>query len=526
MLMKIDLTGIRNTNWFYISSIIFAISLPFSSAFISISAGLLIVSSVVQLKRSEIRTNVNNRKELLFILGIYLVYLIGLLFTEDWKLASYDLRKNLAYLLIPISFIFAPSLSKNQFKTILYVFAGSVLLSSLLTFSNYYFGHEEETILSAQQYGFMHHIRFSLQINFAIFILIQLLYEKRSSLKSLTKVSLLASLAVLSAFLIWHQSLTGVLTLIGTSFVATIIWVVKQPQQKTKIVATIILASLVILPSFYLYNAITCYYNTDEWNPEDLEKVTENGNGYAHDLNNKIVENGHYVWLYVCEIEMEEAWNERSELKYGGKDKFGYEVKYTLIRYLSSKNLRKDAAGVEALSDDDVINIQNGIGNYILAGNGISLYPRIYVSLWELDTYFKTGNANHKSLAQRIEYTKAAIEIIKDNFWLGVGTGNWKQAYRNVYIKNKVQMAEARYGNVHNQYLNYMVKFGLIGLIVILFALLYPVIKTQTYRDYLFLLFLLIMFIGNLGDANFETHTGSHFFMFFYCWFLIPKVST
>lgn len=524
--MKLHLTGLRNTNWFYISSIIFAISLPFSSAFISISAGLLIVISLVQLKRSEISATLNKRKELLFILGIYLVYLIGLFFTEDWKLASYDLRKNLAYLIVPISFIIAPSLSKTKFRTILYVFAGAVVLSSLLTFAEYYFGHDEETILSAQEYGFMHHIRFSLQINFAIFILVQLLYEKRKRLNSLLIVSVFAGLSILGSFLIWHQSLTGVLTLIGTSFIAIIIWVLNQPQRKTKLIASLILSALIILPSLYLYNAITRYYDIDEWNPEQLERVTEEGNIYTHNLNNKLVENGHYVWMYICEIEMKEVWNSRSELKYEDIDKFGYKVKDTLIRYLSSKNLRKDKAGVKALSDEDIRNIQNGIGNYILAGKGISLYPRIYVSIWELDIYLKTGNANHKSLAQRIEYTKAALEIIQENFWFGVGTGNWKAAYREVYINNKAQMAEARYGNVHNQYLNYMVKFGLIGLLVILFSLLYPVIKTRAYQDYLFLLFLVIMFIGNFGDANFETHTGSHFFVFFYCWFLIPKVST
>jgi O-antigen ligase len=140
-----------------------------------------------------------------------------------------------------------------------------------------------------------------------------------------------------------------------------------------------------------------------------------------------------------------------------------------------------------------------------------------------LDTYLKTGVANHRSLAQRIEYTNAALTIIKENFWLGVGTGNWKKAYRDHYIENDSQMEAARFGNVHNQYLNYMVKFGLIGFLYIMFAILYPVVKTKAYKNPLFFLFLVIMFIGNLGDANFETHTGSNFFVFFYCLFFIQE---
>ncbi|WP_425531654.1 O-antigen ligase family protein [Draconibacterium aestuarii] len=140
-----------------------------------------------------------------------------------------------------------------------------------------------------------------------------------------------------------------------------------------------------------------------------------------------------------------------------------------------------------------------------------------------MDSYFRTGNANHRSLAQRIEYTKAAVSIIRSNLWLGVGTGNWKNAYRDFYIKTESKMAPARYGNVHNQYLNYWVKFGIIGLLIILFFILYPVIKSKAYLNQLFFLFLVIMFVGNLGDANFETHTGSNFFMFFYCLFMVPK---
>jgi hypothetical protein len=324
-------------------------------------------------------------------------------------------------------------------------------------------------------------------------------------------------------FLIWHQSLTGILTFAAGSFVATIWWITQLGNRKLQLALGLLLSAIVILPALYLYWAIDRYYNVDEWNPAKLEKFSAQDNPYTHNLKQRSVENGHYVWLYICEKEMREEWNKVSDLKYDEKDNNGYKVRDTLIRYLTSKNLRKDAQGVKSLSESDIENIQNGISNYILVNRGISLYPRIYVSIWEMDTYFQTGEANHKSLAQRMEYTKAAIEIIKNNFWIGVGTGNWKKAYRDVYVNNKVKMAEARYGNVHNQYLNYVVKFGILGFLLIMFSLMYPVFKTGTYKNELFFIYLVIMMVGNLGDANFETHTGSHFFIFFYCLFLFPK---
>jgi hypothetical protein len=32
------------------------------------------------------------------------------------------------------------------------------------------------------------------------------------------------------------------------------------------------------------------------------------------------MEGGNYVWLYVCEEELEKSWNSLSELDYNGKD--------------------------------------------------------------------------------------------------------------------------------------------------------------------------------------------------------------
>ncbi len=520
--MTLNFTKLYISNWFYLAAILFAVSLPFSIALISISGGLLLFTSLLQLNKEQLRKTFNERKLFLFPIGIFFIYLVWLIFTNDWKWASYDLRKNMAYLILPAAFLLGPKLSKTQYKNILYVFSFAVVLSSIITLVNFYL-KEDHSILNAQHYGFMHHIRFSLQIDFSLLIFVQLLFEQRKILNIYQKTGIVLAVGILISFLVWHQSLTGIITLLITIFIALVIWFFKHTSPKIKVIGAFVLVLSVLLPAAYLYYAVNRYYTFDSIDQNQLSELTVEGNKYSHDLKKKEVENGHYVWLFVCDKELEEEWNKRSDLKYNTLDTFGYNVKYTLIRYLASKNLRKDAAGVQALTESDVSNIENGISNYLLADIGLSLYPRIYVSIWELDSYYRTGNANHRSLAQRIEYSKAAFSIIQDNFWLGVGTGNWKKAYRDFYVSSNSQMAPERYGNVHNQYLNYMVKFGLIGLLLVLFFIFYPVLKSKEYRNKLFLLFLVIMFIGNFGDANFETHTGSNFFVFFYCLFLTPK---
>ena len=281
--------------------------------------------------------------------------------------------------------------------------------------------------------------------------------------------------------------------------------------------------SLVILslPVFYVVSVVNSFYNIEEIEEDVITKNTIYGNTYSHDFQNLMVENGHYVGLFVCTIEMRNEWNKLSDYKYDSIGTNGYQVSLTLIRYLTSKGLKKDAAGVLSLNEQDIKNVECGIANVIFQKKKYSLYPRLYQTIWEYYVYRNTGNANHQSFSQRIEFAKAAISIIKENFWFGVGTGNWKAEFKKAYIKNGSKLRENLYASSHNQYLNYMVKFGVLGFLLILFFIVYPIIKSRAFTDPLFLLFLVFLFFANFADSNFESHMGSSFFVFFYCLFLM-----
>ena len=509
----------NQTNWFYPALALFMVALPLSEALISVAGVLLFLVSVFQFRKYTLSQQIKNSKELLLFGTIYLVYLIGFLFCANLKWGIYDLQKNIPFLLIPLAFVFGCQVDAKQLTNLLKLFTIAVLASAVITMAGFYLKNEQ-TVLRAQEFGFIHHIRFSIQVVFALAILLAFLLTSYFKLKNFEKIAAVSAVVFLSVFLIWHQSFTGIITFLGTAFAGMFLLIFKLKNKVWRTASLLGMVLLVLLPSAYLYYAVEKYYQIDQVDPLQLEKVTARGNDYQHDLNNLQVENGHFVGLYWNEAEMMETWNSRSTLKYEDPDQYGYQVKYTLVRYLTSKNLRKDAEGVSHLTSEDIRNIEAGISNYILAEKGISLYPRIYVSIWELDNYFKTGYANRQSLSQRIEYLKAALFIIERNFWFGVGTGNWKSAYRDAYQQMQSKMDPARYGDAHNQYLNYMVKFGLMGLLWILFAILYPVIKTRRFRNPFFFLFLIIVLISNLGDSNFEDHVGANFFVVFYCLFI------
>ena len=510
---------VQKINWFYAALILFMVSLPFSEALISISGVLLLLTSFFNRKHRSDLFTLAQQKELLLFSSIYLVYLLGLLFTDDRQWALYDLQKNIPFLIIPLSFLIAKPLTKAQLDNLLKIFVVSVIVSAFITMVDFYL-KDETSVLSAQEFGFIHHIRFSMQLVFSWIILAVFLYLNWTRAGRLLKLAALAMMLFLVLFLLWHQSLTGLFSFLGTTMVGLLLLTVQLKSLVKKRVAMALLFLIVLLPAAYLYYAVNRYYDVDKFVYEELDTTTRNGNPYRHDLGDQRIENGHWVGLYWNEQEMKAAWNERANLKYDDSDQHGHRVKQTLVRYLTSRDLRKDAEGVNRLTETDIDNIEAGISNYLLARKGFSLYPRIYVSIWEIDTYLKTGHANHKSLAQRIEYTKAALSIIQEHFWFGVGTGNWKQAYHDAYQQNQSQMDPAQYADAHNQYLNYMVKFGLVGLIWILFAILYPVVVTKSYRDPVFFLFLISLFLANFGDSNFETHVGSSFFVLFYCMFV------
>ncbi|WP_348773087.1 O-antigen ligase family protein [Maribellus sp. YY47] len=279
------------------------------------------------------------------------------------------------------------------------------------------------------------------------------------------------------------------------------------------------LVVIIIFPVWYVMHAVNGFYDIDEKVVAHLELKTAQGNPYKHDTQNPMVENGHYVYLYICEPEMREEWNQVSEIKYDSIGGSGYPVAATLMRYLTSKDLRKDAEGVKALSEQDVRNIEAGMANYIYERR-FSLYPRIYQTIWEYYVFTQTGNANYQSFSQRIEFARAAITIIKKNFFFGVGTGNWKEEFAKAFKENNSKLDESLYASSHNQYLNYIVKFGMLGFIYIMFSLIYPIIKTRRYHDPYFLVFLVFMLVANLADSNLESHMGSSFFFFFYCLFI------
>ena len=519
--MKKQVSKLVDNNWFFVSLLVFAFFLPLSQALVSVGAGVMLFIALIEDSWGNKIKRIKENKILFSLPVIYSIYIISSLVSEKLSSSVYDLQKSLFFLVVPLAFIIGKNLNGRQKKFVFYAFSISVLISTFVAISNWLLFDNQE-VFSVHDVSLISHIRFSFQLILAFWFIVLILQKNVSKLKKKHILFLSIGAVYLLGFLVFQQSLTGLIALVGSAFMYLIL-LFKQVSKQFRIYLFAFLFLLIGIPSAYIINAIQKFYDFEIVDQNSIDKQTAKGNLYRHDFNNPMVENGNYVYLYVCQEEMKEEWDKISNVEYDSLDVNGYPLYSTLVRYLTSKGLRKDAEGVHSLDKNDIKNVENGIANIIYAEKKFSLYPRIYQTIWEYYTYKKTGNANQKSFSQRIEYAKAAISIIEQHPWTGVGTGRWKEEFKNFYIQNNSTLREEFYASSHNQYLNYMVKFGIIGFIVIMFLLVYPVIKTQKYSDRLFLLFLTFMFLANFADSNFESHMGSSFFVFFYCFFMIGE---
>ena len=324
----------------------------------------------------------------------------------------------------------------------------------------------------------------------------------------------------LCTFLVIMESLTGLSVLTITTFIIGTYFVLKSTKPIFKY--AYLLSISILLASTYIYiNSEFKKINiqAEKVNLNALINFTSHGNRYQHNLNNNQYENGNLIWIYVCENELEQSWNLRSSIRYNTKDLKGNELRYTLIRFLTSKGLKKDADAVNSLTDGEIKAVERGAAN-VNNVNVSSLQGRLYSTLWEINEYKKDGDANGHSLAQRFEYWKAAIGIIKNNLFIGVGTGDVQKSFDEQYSKSNSTLKKELQLRSHNQYLSFAVAFGIIGLLWFLFTLFYPMFKLNMIFNFLYITFFIISLISFFTEDTLETQAGVTFYAFFNSFFL------
>lgn len=492
MLLGLDMRSINKmyTEKPFISRILYRIAFSFNG-----------IWSIIKTRFNDFIHN----KIAVVMVSMYLMHFIGLIYTSDFQYAFKDLRIKLPLLVFPLILSSMKPLNRKQFDTVLWFFISSVFFVTILAAIKFF---RRDFVDVRELSVFVSHIRFSLCIVFSIFILGY--YFLKRNYRPLVKMIIIFMILWMLWQIMILESFIGILIIFALCVTLTLYFIFKSKNITAKISSVVVIVIIVFLSIYYPHKVIRDYKTPEKIIVEQLDTHTELGNPYTFDTLRYGVEDGRYVGLYISKYELIKAWNSRSEKKI--KHEYQYEY-FTLIRYLTSKDLRKDASGISKLTEEDIMNIENGIANYNYIENP-GLKTRIMKILVAYNFYKKHQVANGSSVFQRVEYIKASLNIIKKNPILGVGTGDISNAFNDYYEETASKLNEENRLRSHNQYLAITVAFGIIGLLWYLFSLLYPLSEKKN-RNYLYIIFLAIMLLSMLTEDTLETQIGVTLFAFF-----------
>ncbi len=514
--MQPDLRRNFASGVYYIGLLLLVASLPLSKFMMSVSqfmiAGAWVLHGDIVTKFKTFFTS----RIALLLASVFLLHIIGLFYSTNIDYALKDIRIKLPLLVLPILLSSGPPVSMKGFKGILFALIGGTVVSTGISWLIYlhvidrpYFNIRDICI-------FISHIRLALLCCLSVFAAIWLVLQHPGERKWYW---LLLVIPWMIFFMLLIESLTGLIILLLTGAIIFTIYVFRNKGQLTRTVVLFLMVAIPALIFFYIKSINNKLMFREEVNVAQLDSLTPSGNPYEHHPDEPYVENGHYVFNYISNKELREQWNQRSKLPFDGRDEAGQELRQTLLRFLSSKGLRKDSAGVAALTDTEIKSIEFGIAN-VDYQHQFHIGKRIHQVLWELQQYRLTGNPSGHSVAQRIEYWKAAVGIISDHPLVGVGTGDVPDTFVLEYDKMNSLLDKRWRLRSHNQYLSIAVAFGILGLTWFLISLVYPFIRQFKKNDYIYISFSIISILSMLTEDTLETQAGVTFFALFTSIFL------
>ena len=458
-------------------------------------------------------------KSLIIYSVAYLVYLIWMLNTSDLWYGLHALKLKIPLILLPVLIGTSGNLDRIERKIILSSLIIGLMIATIAG-SAYSIIISSGLIDRRELSVFISHIRLSLMICLGIFIA-GYYFTEAIGRNIFVRSCYLISGLWLTAFLFIMFSFTGVII-----FSILLIWLVVRLSARLSKGAGIAGLSLAIsvtsLIAVFIIHQIKDYTTLRE--PDIIEEgiMTFSGKEYTHDPGRKDVENGYFVWRYICEEELRREWNGISDIDYEGIDLRGHQLKYTLIRYLTSIGVRKDSAGVSELGRDDIRTIESGYANVIyLDGTGIR--DKFYETIWQIDYYLDGGNPQGHSVTQKLDFFLTGYRVFRAHPLFGTGTGDMVKEILMQYERDGSKLDLQFRRMPHNQYLTVLISFGIVGFILFWGAMLLPIFIRGKARDLLFSVFLIIILLSMIGEDTLETHTGVTFFALCYGIFLFSN---
>lgn len=483
--------------------------------------------------RSSILSNFRTNRLLQAFVALFLLQLIGLLWTSNYDYAMDAIRKSFPLLAVPMVLLTAQPLNDNRIgERLRPLFIGNRsshrLLGNILFC--YIVGIAVSCIVGLIRYftipdlpyrkivPFLSHIRFSLNLCLAIVLLIyQVIQSYRVNNNNTGRTIAAIGLSVFFlAFLFLLQSYTGILILSLLILLTVIFYGKHIPSTPLRNALYCILAigiiSVIALSGFFLHD----YFHLKPLSTEPLKAQTCNGNSYTHHKDG-FIENGNYVLNYICDKELEEQWPRLSNIPLDSITPNGFSVRPTLYRYLNALGTTKDSLGLTLLTKEDIVAIENGIANPVYRKT-LSIKRMYFVMCYEFESYRRYRSVKDFTMLQRFELWRTGIQVIAQHPLFGTGTGDVVDECHAQLAANHSPL-EGTTKHTHNQYLTFIITYGIIGFGILLFVFGRSLSDRKLYHYYPFFSIVIIFLLSCLTEDTLETLAGDMFMAFFFCLF-------
>lgn len=464
-------------DWIYYSLLaLFAISLPSS---ITACTVLQVLFAVHWLSTGNFREKINRfwaNKPVVMLSSVFLVYLTAILWTDDLENGMVkELLNKLPILTLPFFIASEKPVHKGLVKMLPILFSLSVFVVSIIGTIMFL---SNDLLDSRQLSPFINHIHFGNMVVLSIFWLPMAV--KRSGINRFWFYFSLGISAWLLFFIFYMATLTAWLGLSLILLYFGIKWLrVGKFDYLKKIVISVSFLGVILLIAlfFHFYKPL---FLQKEYPVNENARLTVLGNPYHHDKGRMDRENGYLVFSYLADRELQEAWNKRSNIPFDSLDHSQNEIRYTSYRFLTSKGLTKDSAGLAKISENEIQGIENGVPNYLYL-KWPSIMVRIHQSLWELQRYYLSGDPRGHTMAQRLELWKAGWVAFLEEPLFGWGTGDLPEAME--FGLEKIDSKMETFMKPHNQLLYLLLMTGLIGTLIVLILLAIYIVRSRAYQN-------------------------------------------
>jgi O-antigen ligase len=119
---------------------------------------------------------------------------------------------------------------------------------------------------------------------------------------------------------------------------------------------------------------------------------------------------------------------------------------------------------------------------------------------------------------------EAISELIKKSPVIGYGSGSEQHLLEEKYFEKKLYVSYLNHLDTHNEYLNVLLKAGVLGLTVFVYVLFAGFSRVWQKKDFLFAAFLILIGVVFISENILDSNKGIFFYSFFFSVFLLKDV--